>query len=329
MNQGNPQKRNFPCDILQRGITSIELLIASTLISAIFLLAFSSSTSSTRFCKKLSADTQFESRKRELRTFLEDGLRNSRSRYAISGFRLHSNGKITDVYGRPHPVIQGQSMLRPKKHSSALSFLRLSENYSAKILKVPSGHSAKSPYFSHLCFATEVPVETQHRWKKKHSWIAAGLDGYIQLEGRIFRISSKKYPCPSGLLFKGSFALANPLMFARINNPEYQNTSKSLSRQLHILSQNLSTLIPIEESYAIYLDQRETVRRLSLDSVGNQPLAYDIASFRVNDGTSLRRVKKFEVYLELKGKRGIDNKNSIFNLHRLLTPQEDVVDVLF
>jgi type II secretory pathway pseudopilin PulG len=241
------------------GSALLEVLVSIGIAAIIFASLFPSYRFLLNYHKGQSAQLRAaNSISKALNTIQHDAT----SANTIAGFnniKTHPQGSFTTTSGSSQFLPNTSVSLAPHPSSNAISFRHLD----AKTLLVASE-------------ATEASNEILLTACSPHSsvasvtnWLIVAPTGYLHTQGTLRRARADSSICISENTFKGTL---RPTA-----DPVFGNTLESTK---HLATPFL--LIPIEQNYTLYIDRNETFRRVSHNSLENQPIELELGTLAID-----------------------------------------------
>lgn len=244
-----------------QGFTLLEVLTCVFLFSLLGIIVTSRLQASQVFFATTRAKIEAEESFTSLLQVLDRGLDRHQSLLAVDAIRFHPPGALRDAAGQD--IIRSRTTA-VAPGSTPVSFLRLNP---AQLLRRLPGEARRQFFCSPARLDLTAVNETG-------LWLVLTADGYCEAAART-RLAldyTARSVCASGIVYEVPLEEARHPLFTKTLLPSGKEITVPPSRQT--LVQGAIAIVPIEESFTIYRDSRNTVRRVSHQTLDNQPVLY-------------------------------------------------------
>jgi len=292
-----------------QGFSSIEALVSLFLITTVFSMSLPSLKAELLFRKETEQVTAITNLKQQIISEL-NYVFDAQGQYEnIPRYVIHNAGEINFIDGSAHPVANGTSDLQPESNSNAVTFLKHKPEIRFQIIK----HLDNNLNFELCNFHFELPNGSA----SFKDWLAISIEGIVQFSGSLKRIVNSD--CPGGKQYKGEFEISSQQMFSK-TNPIFAPFFPA--PDLKELANNATLIIPISDTYTLYVDNQNNLRRLSHQSTENQPVIREIKSILINETISPDQTNRLSILVT-----GLNNDKS-FEIPQVILTEPNKLEIL-
>lgn len=255
------------------GSFTVEMIVALAVLSATSLLVVVSFRQQLFCYRKL----QHEEQQHKVRSVIARETRsaiNKASSTHILTVRGQPPGKIVDAFGDQLARI-GVDKISPDSTPLTVAAPDFKSQLYLQSLK-----SRELTAEISVCLTSSPSAELLGRLKGSSHWFGIALDGYTEFEGTL-NIRSGSTDCVGKFYATGLLTARKQPMFLGTSIPENVTSLFEVPKLelLEGIAASLIAVVPISDSYTLYLDRKETLRRISHSTGEHQPIVRGVKKF--------------------------------------------------
>lgn len=246
------------------GYTLLEILISIS-IGSIVLTSFFNFTQSLRKLQDINLRNSESTLTRNIaQGVLEQALTDGAKLRQIKGIHIEN-----DANNLPQNIREIKS-----QNSTVIAFLEIAPEYR---LIVVSDHGFINGYRSLvLCLEESNLNRSTSVITDSAAWVAIGVEGYSEFRGII-----KRRTGISACNNQKTFTAQINFYTSHFHDSIYSENLSEDEIKSRLSAQKILLVLPVSESYFLFVDKEEKLRRISRTSQENQPIAYGVHAINV------------------------------------------------
>lgn len=324
-----PSKMGLDSDHqVSKGLTSIELIFSLSLISLIALFSLPLVQSACRLQEAfLRRETQIGIVSLAFQA-IKQAVESTQVLSALPLFRIHPAGRITYADNSRYVVSRSTSAFNPSSQSDAISVLVPRPEILLSVVERTRFRASTATLEIVACFdagqQSSQLLKSLEPLSQETSWLGLGISGFFEVSTQVHRLKGKVSSCRSGIPFSATMHLKRPAMFSS----SAKNAFSGITFSPEQLLASIVALVPIAESYSLYVDQNGTLRRLSHLSNENQPIIKKLGQLHMVEENFSSSLGKLQVFISLKDPKTLELKEFSSALFLRMPSSQMLADVL-